>query len=146
MFCGIILKHYAYDNMSLKTKRTTKYTFHVLAKLSENFIFIYLGLALFTKTDLEYKPFFIFFTAVRKLYYGLEFGTKKNHQFNKYRYFLDICMSRTIFCYIPFIIFNECCSEISKWSRFNSTGTFYFTFLVRYAYKLCSYYSSNDFD
>ncbi|GES76070.1 sodium/hydrogen exchanger [Rhizophagus clarus] len=34
------------------------------AKLSENFIFIYLGLALFTKTDLEYKPFFIFFTAM----------------------------------------------------------------------------------
>ncbi|PKC70256.1 sodium/hydrogen exchanger [Rhizophagus irregularis] len=63
LFCGIVLKHYAYDNMSLKTKRTTKYTFHVLAKLSENFIFIYLGLALFTKTDLEFKPFFIFFTA-----------------------------------------------------------------------------------
>ncbi|GBC04521.1 hypothetical protein RclHR1_05710004 [Rhizophagus clarus] len=64
LFCGIILKHYAYDNMSMKTKRTTKYMFHVLAKLSENFIFIYLGLALFTKTDLEYKPFFIFFTAM----------------------------------------------------------------------------------
>ncbi|RIA93785.1 Sodium/hydrogen exchanger family-domain-containing protein [Glomus cerebriforme] len=64
LFCGIILKHYAFDNMSLKTKRTTKYMFHVLAKLSEKFIFIYLGLTLFTKTDLEYKPFFIFFTAI----------------------------------------------------------------------------------
>ncbi|CAG8585457.1 2048_t:CDS:2 [Funneliformis caledonium] len=64
LFCGIILKHYAYDNMSLKTKRTTKYLFHVLAQLSENFIFIYLGLTLFTKSDLEYKPIFIFFTAI----------------------------------------------------------------------------------
>ncbi|RHZ46791.1 hypothetical protein Glove_606g123 [Diversispora epigaea] len=64
LFCGITLKHYAYDNMALKTKRTTKYMFHVFSKLSENFIYIYLGLTLFTKTDLEYKPFFIFFTAI----------------------------------------------------------------------------------
>ncbi|CAG8469272.1 7828_t:CDS:2 [Cetraspora pellucida] len=64
LFCGITLKHYAYDNMSLTTKRTTKYMFRVLAQLSENFIFIYLGLTLFTEKDLEYKPFFIFFTAI----------------------------------------------------------------------------------
>ncbi|CAG8568086.1 1895_t:CDS:2 [Acaulospora morrowiae] len=64
LFCGITLKHYAYDNMALKTKRTTKYMFNVLAQLSENFIFIYLGLTLFTQTDLVYKPFFIFFTAI----------------------------------------------------------------------------------
>ncbi|RIA94296.1 Sodium/hydrogen exchanger family-domain-containing protein [Glomus cerebriforme] len=64
LFCGITLKHYTYDNMSLRTKRTTRYMFHVLAKLSENFIFIYLGLALFTESNLEYKPLFIFFTAI----------------------------------------------------------------------------------
>ncbi|KAG9301684.1 hypothetical protein G9A89_016755 [Geosiphon pyriformis] len=64
LFCGITLKHYAYDNMSLRAKRTTKYMFHVMAQLSENFIFIYLGLTLFTLTDLHYKPFFIFFTAI----------------------------------------------------------------------------------
>ncbi|CAB5377027.1 uncharacterized protein OCT59_023707 [Rhizophagus irregularis] len=64
LFCGITLKHYTYDNMSLRTKRTTKYMFHILAKLSENFIFIYLGLTLFTQLDLEYKPFFIFFTSI----------------------------------------------------------------------------------
>ncbi|CAG8765822.1 19966_t:CDS:2 [Gigaspora rosea] len=38
--------------------------FRVLAQLSENFIFIYLGLTLFTKPTLEFKPFFIFFTAI----------------------------------------------------------------------------------
>ncbi|GES90911.1 sodium/hydrogen exchanger 3 [Rhizophagus clarus] len=64
LFCSITLKHYTYDNMSLRTKRTTKYMFHVLAKLSENFIFIYLGLTLFTQLDLEYKPFFIFFASI----------------------------------------------------------------------------------
>ncbi|CAG8454296.1 4424_t:CDS:2 [Ambispora leptoticha] len=63
LFCGITLKHYAYDNMSLRTKRTTKYMFRVMAQLSENFIFIYLGLTLFTM-NLEYKPAFIFFTMI----------------------------------------------------------------------------------
>ncbi|RUS17420.1 Sodium/hydrogen exchanger family-domain-containing protein [Endogone sp. FLAS-F59071] len=64
LFCGITLKHYAYDNMSLRARRTTKYMFQVLAQLSENFIFIYLGVNLFTQTDLVYQPFFIFFTTV----------------------------------------------------------------------------------
>ncbi|KAF8680410.1 Sodium/hydrogen exchanger 3 [Rhizoctonia solani] len=49
LFCGITLKHYAYHTMSRRTQRTTKYMFSVLAQLSENFIFIYLGLNLFTQ-------------------------------------------------------------------------------------------------
>ncbi|KAH8921107.1 sodium/hydrogen exchanger, partial [Atractiella rhizophila] len=64
LFCGITLKHYAYHNMSHKTQKTTKYIFHTLSQLSENFIFIYLGLTLFTQTDLVYKPLFIAVTAV----------------------------------------------------------------------------------
>lgn len=64
LFCGITLKHYAYHNMSRKSQRTTKYMFSSLAQLSENFIFIYLGLSLFTQTDLVYKPIFIFVTGV----------------------------------------------------------------------------------
>lgn len=50
--------------MSLRTKRATKYLFQVLSQLSENFIFIYLGVNLFTQTDLDYKPFFIVMTTV----------------------------------------------------------------------------------
>jgi sodium/hydrogen exchanger-like protein 6/7 len=38
--------------------------FGMLAQLSENFIFIYLGLSLFTQTQLVYKPMFILVTAV----------------------------------------------------------------------------------
>ncbi|KAI8148824.1 Sodium/hydrogen exchanger family-domain-containing protein [Fennellomyces sp. T-0311] len=64
LFTGITLKHYAYDNMSLRTKRATKYVFQVLSQLSENFIFIYLGVNLFTQTDLDYKPLFILATTI----------------------------------------------------------------------------------
>ncbi|KAI9340664.1 Sodium/hydrogen exchanger family-domain-containing protein [Zopfochytrium polystomum] len=64
LFCGITLKHYAYDNMSIRSRRTTKYMFRVLSQLSENFIFIYLGVTLFTKGDDLYLPGFIFFTLL----------------------------------------------------------------------------------
>lgn len=64
LFCGITLKHYAYHSMSRKTQRTTKYMFGILAQLSENFIFIYLGLSLFTQMQLIYKPIFILVTAL----------------------------------------------------------------------------------
>ncbi|KAI8927559.1 Sodium/hydrogen exchanger family-domain-containing protein [Entophlyctis helioformis] len=61
LFCGIILKHYAYDNMSLRGRRTTKYMFRVLSQMSENFVFIYLGVTLFTKTDEVFYPALILF-------------------------------------------------------------------------------------
>lgn len=50
--------------MSRRTQLTTKFTFGLLSQLSENFIFIYLGLSLFTETDLEYKPLFILVTVI----------------------------------------------------------------------------------
>ena len=64
LFCGITLKHYAYYNMSRRTQLTTKYIFQVTAQLSENFIFIYLGLTLFTETTLYFKPLFILITVI----------------------------------------------------------------------------------
>jgi len=63
LFCGITLKHYAYYNMSRRTQLTTKYIFQVLAQLSENFIFIYLGLTLFTDPELKFRPIFILVTT-----------------------------------------------------------------------------------
>lgn len=50
--------------MSRRTQLTTKFIFQILAQLSENFIFIYLGLTLFTETDLVFKPLFILVTVV----------------------------------------------------------------------------------
>ncbi|WEW56564.1 monovalent cation:H+ antiporter, CPA1 (nhx1) [Emydomyces testavorans] len=64
LFCGITLKHYAYYNMSRRTQLTTKFIFQILAQLSENFIFIYLGLDLFTEVNLQFKPLFIMVTVV----------------------------------------------------------------------------------
>lgn len=70
LFCGITLKHYAYHTMSRRTQRATKYIFSTLAQLSENFIFIYLGLSLFTsaptstKVTSYVKPLFIIVTTV----------------------------------------------------------------------------------
>jgi sodium/hydrogen exchanger-like protein 6/7 len=58
------LKHYAYFNMSRRTQLTTKYLFQVLAQLSENFIFIYLGLSLFTDDNLQYQPLLIMVTVL----------------------------------------------------------------------------------
>ncbi|KAK1228363.1 monovalent cation:H+ antiporter, CPA1 (nhx1) [Marasmius sp. AFHP31] len=76
LFCGITLKHYAYHTMSRRTQRTTKYIFATLAQLSENFIFIYLGLALFTSAPNRneervgnyVKPLFIAITTVAVIF------------------------------------------------------------------------------
>ncbi|EDO18904.1 hypothetical protein Kpol_1023p73 [Vanderwaltozyma polyspora DSM 70294] len=64
LFCGITLKHYAYYNMSRRSQVTIKYIFQLLARLSENFIFVYLGLELFTEVELVYKPLLIIITAI----------------------------------------------------------------------------------
>lgn len=58
------MKHYAYHNMSRRTQLTTKFVFSLTAQLSENFIFIYLGLSIFTEVDLEMKPAFILVTIL----------------------------------------------------------------------------------
>jgi sodium/hydrogen exchanger-like protein 6/7 len=50
--------------MSRRTQLTTKYLFQILAQLSENFIFIYLGLSLFTDKELEYQPLLIIVTVI----------------------------------------------------------------------------------
>ena len=74
LFCGITLKHYAYHTMSRRTQRTTKYIFSMLAQLSENFIFIYLGLSIFTNPPREdpltsyVKPLFITITIVSVIF------------------------------------------------------------------------------
>ncbi|KAL8304709.1 hypothetical protein RB597_004218 [Gaeumannomyces tritici] len=64
LFCGITLKHYAYFNMSRRTQLTTKYLFQVTAQLSENFIFIYLGLSLFTDKSHQFQPLLIIVTVM----------------------------------------------------------------------------------
>ncbi|KAG7129535.1 Endosomal/prevacuolar sodium/hydrogen exchanger like protein [Verticillium longisporum] len=64
LFCSITLKHYAYFNMSRRTQLATKYFFKVTAQLSENFIFIYLGLSPFTDNRLEFRPLLVIVTVL----------------------------------------------------------------------------------
>lgn len=64
LFSGITLKHYAYFNMTRRTQIAVKYIFKLLAQLSENFIFIYLGLTLFTQDELVFRPMLIIVTAL----------------------------------------------------------------------------------
>ena len=74
LFCGITLKHYAYHTMSRRTQRATKYIFSTLARLSENFIFIYLGLSLFTGAPVSepvfsyVKPVFIVISLISVIF------------------------------------------------------------------------------
>lgn len=61
LFCGITMKYYSFPSLSLKSKRMTSYLFSIMSNLSENFIFIYLGITLFTQKEV-FRPGEIFTT------------------------------------------------------------------------------------
>ncbi|XP_067841870.1 sodium/hydrogen exchanger 7 isoform X2 [Heptranchias perlo] len=59
LFCGITQAHYTYNNLSAESRDRTKQLFEVLNFLAENFIFSYMGLALFTFQNHIFSPIFI---------------------------------------------------------------------------------------
>jgi len=58
LFCGMIMAHYVYPNLSEKSKDLSTNVSSILALMTETIVFVYLGLALFT-VEVEFDPVFI---------------------------------------------------------------------------------------
>ena len=64
LFCGIVMAHYTHFNLSPITQMTTQQVFRTTAFLAETSVFAYLGLALFSFTDLVFSPSLIIWSIV----------------------------------------------------------------------------------
>ncbi|XP_046381605.1 sodium/hydrogen exchanger 9-like isoform X6 [Haliotis rufescens] len=62
LFCGITQAHYTYNNLSAESKDRTKQLFELTNFLSENFVFLYIGVSVFTfqESRIRWDAGFIF--------------------------------------------------------------------------------------
>lgn len=64
LFCGICQAHYTFNNLSPDSRLATKSLFELLNFLSENFIFSYIGVSMFTFEHHRWELDFIVFAFI----------------------------------------------------------------------------------
>lgn len=64
LFCGIFQAHYTFNNLSNESKRRTRELFELFNFLAENFIFIYIGITLFTFPNQKWDLRFIVLSII----------------------------------------------------------------------------------
>lgn len=69
LLCGICQAHYTFKNLSDESKIQTKQIFNLLSFLSENFIFVYIGVTLLTFREQHWNTWFII-TAFVAIFIG----------------------------------------------------------------------------
>lgn len=65
LFCGITMAHYTRKNLSVEAKHLSIHFWEILATLAETYVFLYLGLSIFTVWG-EYDVIMIVFAIVRR--------------------------------------------------------------------------------
>lgn len=64
LFCGIVMKHYTFSNLSENSQTLTAGFFELISSLAETFVFIYMGLDIATEQQSWSHVGFIFFSIL----------------------------------------------------------------------------------
>lgn len=62
LFCGVVMKHYMFPNLSINAQAFTSSFFQLISSLAETFVFIYMGLAIAIEDQSWSHVGFIFFS------------------------------------------------------------------------------------